>query len=89
MRKSEFYHLLIQRLLRFVAREAKGTPDGKKLGKSARRILSSMLPGLEGLDQLVSEPVAEYILTNAGSLFTSPGVVSIEAISKLLKMGEE
>eukprot|EP00751_Fragilariopsis_kerguelensis_P004568 CAMPEP_0170816180 /NCGR_PEP_ID=MMETSP0733-20121128/39047_1 /TAXON_ID=186038 /ORGANISM="Fragilariopsis kerguelensis, Strain L26-C5" /LENGTH=113 /DNA_ID=CAMNT_0011175173 /DNA_START=1 /DNA_END=338 /DNA_ORIENTATION=- len=37
--KSSYYHLLIQRLLRLIARESLQTNDGKNLGPMARHIL--------------------------------------------------
>ena len=36
---SPYYHLLVQRLLRLIPREALGTKDGLKLEEKARRIL--------------------------------------------------
>lgn len=47
LRDSEFYHLFVRRLLRLVAREALGTYDGVKLGPVAKKILQSMLPGVD------------------------------------------
>ena len=35
MRKSEFYHLFIQRLLRWIAREQRSTRDDKAIGRKA------------------------------------------------------
>jgi hypothetical protein len=42
MIKHTLFPLLVQRLLRIVAREAMGTPDGKNLGLFARKILADI-----------------------------------------------
>ncbi|KAL9185635.1 hypothetical protein ACHAXT_003412 [Thalassiosira profunda] len=47
LERSEFYPLLIRRLLRLVAREALGTHDGTKLAPKARKILQNLLPGID------------------------------------------
>jgi hypothetical protein len=83
MQRSEFYHLLIQRLLRLTAREALGTKDGRRLGKPARKILSSMFPVLQ-LDNPVARESAEHILAHAGDIITSPDNVSTESVSRIL-----
>jgi hypothetical protein len=41
LKKCQFYHLLMQRLLRLTAREALQTSDGRALGKKARAILGN------------------------------------------------
>ena len=61
LKKSEFYHLLVQRLLRLIAREALGTRDGTKLGPMARKILSKLPDGID-LKWPVSKSVADKLL---------------------------
>lgn len=62
LKKSEFYHLFIQRLLRITARETMGTPDGVKLGPMARKILQNVLPGTKLKQPIHSKSIAEDLL---------------------------
>jgi hypothetical protein len=43
MRNSEFYHLLVQRLLRLIAREVLGTRDGLQLAPMARKVFAQVV----------------------------------------------
>eukprot|EP00571_Detonula_confervacea_P012164 CAMPEP_0172311392 /NCGR_PEP_ID=MMETSP1058-20130122/14646_1 /TAXON_ID=83371 /ORGANISM="Detonula confervacea, Strain CCMP 353" /LENGTH=443 /DNA_ID=CAMNT_0013024555 /DNA_START=75 /DNA_END=1402 /DNA_ORIENTATION=- len=82
---SEFYHLLIQRLLRWVAREAKKTNDGKGLGSKARMLLSSMFPEIAGsLKQPISVEAAEKILSESSALLSKPSSITIANMKCLL-----
>ncbi|KAL7527659.1 hypothetical protein ACHAXR_002066, partial [Thalassiosira sp. AJA248-18] len=72
---SEFYHLLIQRLLRWVAREAKKTFDGKGLGGKARKILSSMFPEIS-FKGPISVDAAEKILSESSTLLSDPSSIT-------------
>lgn len=88
MSNSEFYHLLIQRLLRFVAREVKGTLDGRALGHKARKILSSMFPDVEKLlKQPISMEAADKILTESSTLLSEAASVTSTNVKSLLKGG--
>lgn len=83
LKQCQFYHLLVQRLLRFTAREALKTSDGKALGKMARTILGRGI--LSDINVTpISEETAENILQNAGSVLRSPEAATDEAIKNLL-----
>mmetsp|Transcript_32792 Transcript_32792/g.69192 ORF Transcript_32792/g.69192 Transcript_32792/m.69192 type:complete len:312 (+) Transcript_32792:436-1371(+) len=85
LERSEFYHLLIQRFLRWAAREAKNTRDGKALGGKARNLLSSMYPDIAGrLNRPVSNEVADKILAVASALLSNPSAVNADNLQKLL-----
>ena len=76
MSRSEYYHLFVQRLLRWTAREAKKTKDGLALGPIVRKILSSMFRDVvTTLSKPVPEKVAESILVNSSALLVNPSSV--------------
>lgn len=82
---SEFFHLLIQRLLRWVAREVKRTCDGTGLGRKARMILSSMFPeARDTLKQPISGEAADKILSESSTLLGEPSSVTIVNLNCLL-----
>lgn len=85
--RSEFYHLLVQRLLRLTAREAKQTRDGRKLGRMARRVLTHMVP-VTGLESPVSSETGDFILEQAGQQLISPEIVTTERVQQILN-GQE
>lgn len=83
LRQCQFYHLLVQRLLRLTAREALKKADGRALGKMVRLILGDgILSGVKVAP--VSKKTAKSIIENAGSTLTSPEAATDEAIKKLL-----
>ena len=61
LERSEFFPLLIRRLLRLVAREAMGTHDGTKLAPKSRKILQNLLPGID-LQPLKRKQTATNVL---------------------------
>lgn len=82
---SEFFHLLIQRLMRWMAREVKKTRDGKGLGGKARMILSSMFPEFATtLKQPISAEAADEILSESSTLFSEPSSVTLANLEYLL-----
>jgi hypothetical protein len=83
LRQCQFYHLLVHRLLRFVAREAQETKDGVKLGRMARVILGKGILAQGSMVAPVSVETAENILENAESTLTSRAV-SNDEITTLL-----
>lgn len=87
MRQSEFYHLFIQRLLRWIGREALKTLDGRKLGPSARRILTDILPGVAIIsyekNKPISKEVAEKLLAKTSTL-TTPASITSSRINEML-----
>lgn len=88
LKRSEFYHLLVQRLLRLIAREAIGTRDGKRLGPMARKILSK-LSDLFNLRQPVSKSVADKLLNETEEspcgLIREDGTITAEMEEVLAK----
>jgi hypothetical protein len=84
LRQCQFYHLLVRRLLRIVAREAQETKDGVKLGRLARVILGKGILARGSLLQPVSVETAENILENAESLTLTFRAVSNEEVATLL-----
>jgi len=85
MAKSEFYHLLIQRLLRWIAREAQKTRDGLALGIQARKIMTSMFPDISSaLTKPVSIEVAAAILSDSPDMLQCPGDVDVETLTKII-----
>jgi hypothetical protein len=81
IRKTRFWHFLVRRLLRVMAREAQRTKDGVKLGKRIRTIFVALFA--DDLDPKILKAlrigpvntlVAETILENEKSL-DSPGTV--------------
>jgi hypothetical protein len=88
LRRCSFYHLLVHRLLRIVAREAQKTNDGVKLGRLVRVILGKGILGRDSMLDPVSVETAENILENAeDELLTSS--VSTEEIEALLGIRDE
>ena len=83
LKQCQFYHLLVQRLLRLTAREALKTSDGKALGKMARTILGKGILSDVNVAP-ISEETAEDILNNAGSILTSPEAATDQAIKDIL-----
>lgn len=85
LRQCQFYHLLVRRLLRIVAREAQGTTDGVKFGRSARTILGR---GILGRRDIVVHPLsvetAENILENAEDVTLTSCSVDNEEVTTLL-----
>jgi len=90
VQKSEFYHLLIQRLLRLTAREVLGTRDGKSLGKKVRQILGRILlfEDFDLTQGMISKTAADNILENVSSSLTTPAAVTEENINHLLKINK-
>jgi hypothetical protein len=85
LRRCQFHHLLIRRLLRIVAREAQETNDGVKLGRLARVILGKGILGRGSMVDPVSVETADNILENAESLtLTSLAVKSTKEVATLL-----
>ena len=86
MAKPEFYHLLIQRFLRWVAREAQKNRDGVALGPKARKIMTRMIPDISSaLANPVSIEVAAAILSNdSADMLQCPGDVRVETLTKIL-----
>lgn len=83
--RSEYYHLLIQRLLRWTAREVKKTRDGLVLGETVRRVLSRMFPIVaNSLSQPISEKAAENILQDSATVLVHPSSVTVENLIRLL-----
>jgi len=83
-KQCQFYHLLVQRLLRLAAREALKTKDGKALGKMARLILGDGILGVNVA--AISKNAASDILENAVAVLTSPEAATNEAIKGLLEI---
>ena len=82
---SEFFHLLIQRLLRWMAREVKKTRDGKGFGGKARMVLSGMFPEVATLlKQPISTEAADKILSESSTLLSEPSSVTIMNLEYLL-----
>jgi hypothetical protein len=86
LRRCRFYHLLVRRLLRIVAREAQETNDGVKLGRLARIILGKGILRRGSMVDPVSVETAENILENAESLTLAFRSVTTEEIAALLKI---
>lgn len=87
MERSEFYHLLIQRLLRWTAREARKTPDGIALGRKARKILSKMFPTIAPvLTRPISAELGVSVPSSASGVLKKPGDVNDENLKALLNM---
>jgi hypothetical protein len=84
LRQCQFYHLLVRRLLRIVAREAQETKDGVKLGRLARVILGKGILARGSMDHPVSVETAENILENAESLTLTFCSVSNDEVATLL-----
>jgi hypothetical protein len=86
MRNSEFYHLLIQRLLRLIAREVLGTRDGLRLAPMARKVLPKLCDVEHSLlSDRVAKSVAEKIIRgNAATVLSSPEAVTRAAVEGLL-----
>jgi len=83
LKECQFYHLLVQRLLRLTAREALKKSDGRALGKMVRLIIGEGI--LSGVKVgLVSKKTAKSMLENAGFVLKSPEEATDEAIKKLL-----
>ena len=86
MAASEFYHLFVQRLLRWVAREVKGTLDGKGLGRKIRKIMSSMFPEIAKLlKEQISEDAADKILSESATVLSDSTSVTIDNLKILLE----
>ncbi|KAL7551035.1 hypothetical protein ACHAWF_014236 [Thalassiosira exigua] len=84
--KSEFYHLLVQRLLRWAARETLKTRDGKALGGKARKILSGMFAGISGLlKQIMSVEASQKILLDSSTLLSNPSLVTTTTLKNILE----
>ena len=82
---SESFHLLIQRLLRWMAREVKKTRDGKGFGGKARMVLSGMFPEVATLlKQPISTEAADKILSESSTLLSEPSSVTIMNLEYLL-----
>jgi hypothetical protein len=88
LRQCQFYHLVVRRLLRIVAREAQKTNDGVKLGRLVRTILGKGILGRDTLLQPVTVEVAENILKNAKSKTLAPALVTTKVIETLLGIQE-
>jgi hypothetical protein len=84
LRQCRFYHLLVRRLLRIVAREAQETNDGVKLGQLARVIFGKGILGRGSMVDPVSVETAENILENAESLTLTFRAVTTKEIETLL-----
>jgi hypothetical protein len=83
----QFYHLLVQRLLRLMARETLGTTDGTKLGKMARSILQDGILGGEASASIptsMSATAAHHIMNHAAEVLSSPDKATNGAILELL-----
>ena len=74
MRRSEFAYCLAHRFLRILAREAKGTKDGRKLGKIARASLVELVPGVEPISEIVSVTTADHILQESKNVMKGPSL---------------
>lgn len=85
LKKCQFYHLLMQRLLRLTAREALQTSDGRALGKKARAIIGNGILGCVKV-AVVSKTTAANILENTASVLESPQTATDEAIKGLLEI---
>jgi hypothetical protein len=84
LRQCQFYHLVVRRLLRIVAREAQKTRDGLKLGRMVRGILGKGILGRGSMIGPVSVETAENILANAKSLTSTPDAVTTAVLDALL-----
>ena len=82
----QFYHLLVQRLLRLMARETLGIDGTNKLGKMARSILQDGILGGEASipTSMMSITAAHHILDHAAEVLSSPKKVTNDAILQLL-----
>jgi hypothetical protein len=87
IRKTRFWHFLVRRLLRLMAREAQRTKDGIKLGKKIRTIFAALCA--DDLDPKILKAlrigpvntlVAETILENERAL-DSPGAVKSNLVA--------
>ena len=83
--RSKFYHLFVQRLLRWAARETKRTKDGIALGGKARKILCSMFPDLKQIKNPLSEKASARVLEEGGSVLSEPSKVTTENVQLLLE----
>jgi hypothetical protein len=84
----QFYHLLVQRLLRLMARETLGTADGTKLGKIARGIVQDGILGGEAsisIPTSMSATAADHIMNHVSEVLSSPKKVTNGAILELLQ----
>jgi len=80
--KSEFYHLFIQRLLRWVAREAQNTLDGRYLGPNARKILIDILPAINvSKDRPVTGEIASLIIEKSPLLLKTPRSITVQRVN--------
>mmetsp|Transcript_13575 Transcript_13575/g.28068 ORF Transcript_13575/g.28068 Transcript_13575/m.28068 type:complete len:328 (-) Transcript_13575:984-1967(-) len=86
MARSDFYHLLVQRLLRLAAREALGTRDGLRLGKMARSVLSHMFVIPTLLTNPLTKTQADQVMKAASVKLTTPFVTTANAIESLLNV---
>jgi hypothetical protein len=88
----QFYHLLVQRLLRLMARETLGTTDEAKLGQMARSILQDGILGGEASASIptsMSATAAHHIMNHAAEVLSSPKKVTNAAILELLQRPAE
>lgn len=65
LQSSQIWFLLVQRFLRWMAREGMGTPDGKELGPMVRRIFPHLC------SHVMSEGIGNYL--KSGPLSDSAG----------------
>lgn len=94
MKKSEYYHLFVQRLLRWIGRESCSHPtqDGKELGPLARKIICKICPTVRfDEDSPVSQEVADALLDKegVGLLIDSPNMVDGYYINEAAGIGND
>jgi hypothetical protein len=93
MQSSPYFHLTFQRLLRWVARETTGTPDGRAFG---RKLRSKILPQFGMLlfqnDETtasfqkllnrgpVSQDISQQILSTAHEVFVTPDTITSDTV---------
>lgn len=101
IQRIDWYHLIVRRFLRIIAREAQGEPDGRALGKMCRQILPHLvskfddngekvaLVSMDKLDQMrmspISSEVAKNILDNVGSVLDAKGSATSENLESLCR----
>jgi hypothetical protein len=82
VRRSKYVGLLGRRLFRLLARESKGTPDGRGLGKICRRILPVILES-QVLEKALRRPVSAETAENLLEL--SDSVDSLERVMEVVQ----
>lgn len=86
----QFYHLLVQRLLRLMAMEALYPTGGNEhLGEMARSILQDGILGGEAIPISMSATAAHHIMDHAGEVLSSPKKVTNGAILQFLQRPDE